>query len=64
VSLTVNALPAPGVLQLSIIEFTLRHTTLGGLRAGDRVHLEGDVIGKYVRQLAAPWRAAATGAQL
>ena len=51
VSLTVNALPRPGVLQLSVIEFTLRHTALGDLRAGDRVHLEGDVVGKYVRRL-------------
>lgn len=55
VSLTVNALPAPRVLQLSIIEYTLRHTTLGDLRAGARVHVEGDVIGKYVRQLVAPY---------
>ena len=51
VSLTVNALPAPRVLQLSIIEYTLRHTTLGDLVPGDRVHLEGDVVGKYVRRL-------------
>ncbi len=51
VSLTVNALPAPGVLQLSIIEYTLRHTALGDLRAGSRVHLEGDIVGKYVRRL-------------
>jgi riboflavin synthase len=54
VSLTVNALPAPGVLQLSIIEHTLRHTTLGALRPGDRVQLEADVIGKYVRRLLQP----------
>lgn len=51
VSLTVNALPARGVLQLSLIEYTLRHTTLGDLRPGSRVHLEGDVVGKYVRRL-------------
>ena len=51
VSLTVNALPAPGVLQVSLIEFTERHTTLGGLRPGDRVHLEADIIGKYVQGL-------------
>jgi riboflavin synthase len=51
VSLTVNALPGPGRLQLSIIEFTRSHTTLGDLTQGDRVHLEGDVIGKYVRRL-------------
>ncbi len=51
VSLTVNATPAPGVLQVALIEYTLRHTTLGALAPGDRVHLEGDVIGKYVRRL-------------
>jgi riboflavin synthase len=54
VSLTVNALPRPGVLQLSIIEYTHRHTTLGDRHQGDAVHLEGDVIGKYVRRLVAP----------
>jgi riboflavin synthase len=53
VSLTVNALPAPGVVQLSLIEFTLRHTTLGGLAAGTAVHVETDVIGKYVQRLLA-----------
>jgi riboflavin synthase len=51
VSLTVNALPAPGVLQVSLIEHTLRHSTLGDLRPGGRVHLESDVVGKYVRRL-------------
>ena len=55
VSLTVNALPAPGVVQVSLIEYTLRHTTLGALRAGDRVHVEGDVVGKYVRRLMEPY---------
>lgn len=54
VSLTVNALPRPGVLQLSIIEHTLRHTTLGALRPGDGVHLEGDVLAKHLKRLAAP----------
>jgi riboflavin synthase len=58
VSLTVNALPAPGILQLSLIEYTWRHTTLGELRAGDRVHLEADMVGKYIRQLVAPYAAA------
>jgi riboflavin synthase len=55
VSLTVNALPAPGILQLSLIEYTWTHTTLGALRAGDGVHVEADMIGKYVRQLVAPY---------
>ncbi|HEY0996518.1 MAG TPA: riboflavin synthase [Gemmatimonadaceae bacterium] len=54
VSLTVNALPAPGRVQLSLIEATLRATTLGDLAEGDRVHVEGDVIGKYVQRLTAP----------
>jgi riboflavin synthase len=58
VSLTVNALPAPGILQLSLIEFTWTHTTLGALRVGDGVHVEADMIGKYVRQLVAPCAAA------
>jgi riboflavin synthase len=51
VSLTVNAMPAPGVIQVSLIPFTLQHTTLGERRAGDEVHVEGDTIGKYVREL-------------
>ena len=58
VSLTVNALPAPGIVQLSIIEYTRHHTTFDDLGAGDRVHVEGDVIGKYVRRLLQPYLAA------
>jgi riboflavin synthase len=54
VSLTVNALPAPNVVQLSLIEYTLSHTTLDELRVGQHVHVEGDVIGKYVRRMLAP----------
>ena len=38
-------------LLVALIEYTLTHTTLGALASGDRVHVEGDVIGKYVRQL-------------
>jgi len=51
VSLTVNALPAPGVVQVSLVPFTRAHTTLGRVAAGERVHVEADVLGKYVRQL-------------
>jgi len=51
VSLTVNDLPAPRVLQLSLIDYTLRHTTLGDLEAGDGVHVEADMLGKYVQRL-------------
>ena len=58
VSLTVNALLSPGILQLSLIEYTWTHTTLGALRTGDGVHVEADLIGKYVRQLVTPYAAA------
>jgi riboflavin synthase len=51
VSLTINAKPLPTVIQISLIPFTLQHTTLGERQVGDRVHLEGDTIGKYLREL-------------
>ena len=54
VSLTVQALPSPGVLRVSVIEHTMRHTTLGTLRAGDAVQLEADVLAKHLKRLAAP----------
>jgi len=60
VSLTVNALNANEGFQLSIIEYTERHTTLGGLRVGSRVHVEADVIAKHVQRLFAAQRAALT----
>lgn len=55
VSLTVNAIPSAARVEVSLVAYTLQHTTLGALRAGDRVHVEGDIIGKYVRQLVAPY---------
>jgi riboflavin synthase len=51
VSLTVNDLPAPGTVQLSLIDYTLQHTTLGTLVPGDQVHVEADMLGKYVHRL-------------
>ena len=54
VSLTVNELK-PGGLQLSLIEYTLRHTTLGELKEGSRVHVEADVVAKHVRRLLEPY---------
>ena len=53
VSLTVNERLDAGV-QISLIEYTLRHTALGDLRAGDRCNIEADLVGKFVQQLAAP----------
>ena len=58
VSLTVNEIPAADVVQVSLIDYTLRHTTLGDLAPGRRVHVEADVIGKYVQRLVAPYLAA------
>jgi len=54
VSLTVNAITGDR-LQVSLIEYTLNHSALGDLHAGSRVHVETDIIGKYVRRLAAPY---------
>jgi riboflavin synthase len=51
VSLTVNARPEPGTIQISLIPFTLQQTTLAERQVGDRVHLEADTIGKYVAGL-------------
>jgi riboflavin synthase len=54
VSLTVNFGPVETWIEVALIDFTLRHTTLGELVDGDTVHVEGDVIGKHVRQLVQP----------
>ncbi len=54
VSLTVNAITG-NRLQVSLIEYTLKHSALGDLVPGSRVHVETDVIGKYVRRLTAPY---------
>ena len=51
VSLTVNAKLEPDLIQISLIPYTLQHTTLGERQVGDRVHLEADTIGKYVEGL-------------
>lgn len=47
VSMTVNRLK-PDRLTLFIIPETLRRTTLGGRRRGDRLNLEVDLVGKYI----------------
>jgi riboflavin synthase len=54
VSLTVNELKPRG-LQLSLIDYTLQHTTLGELREGKRVNVEADVVAKHVRRLLEPY---------
>ncbi len=53
VSLTVVE-PADDEFSVAIIPYTYEHTNFGQLRAGDRVNLEFDIIGKYIaRQMAA-----------
>ena len=47
ISLTVAALHE-GTFDVMIIPFTWGHTNLSSRRVGDRVNLEGDMIGKYV----------------
>ena len=54
VSLTVNDLDGDR-LQVSIIDYTLHHTTLGELKEGNEVQVETDVIGKYVQRIVAPY---------
>ena len=40
--------------QVSIVDYTRKHTTLGSRRVGDLVNLEVDTIAKYVEQLSQP----------
>jgi riboflavin synthase len=49
VSLTVSAI-AEGSFSVALVPHTLAVTTLGAVRAGDRLHLELDVLGKYVHR--------------
>lgn len=48
VSLTVNALPAPGRAQVALIPYTWEQTNLSRLREGAAVNLEGDMLGRFV----------------
>ena len=49
VSLTVVDVTEKG-FDVALIPHTLSHTTLGERRPGDRVNLEADVLGKYVKR--------------
>ena len=49
ISLTIMAKDASS-FQVSVVDFTLKHTTLGSRRVGDRINLEVDIIAKYVEQ--------------
>jgi len=52
VSLTIAAL-REGSFDVAVIPHTFQETTLGVRKAGDRVNLEVDVLGKYVERLLA-----------
>lgn len=47
VSLTVADV-ADNTLKVALIPHTLEHTTLGGLKSGDKVNIESDILGRYV----------------
>ena len=47
VSLTISAVH-PGGFEVTLVPFTLDRTTFGGIRPGDRVNVETDIVGKYV----------------
>ena len=55
VSLTVNAIVGEDSVQVALIEHTLRSTTLGDLVPGSEVHVEVDIVGKYIQRIAAPY---------
>lgn len=48
VSLTVNEIPADGVVQVALIPHTWEHTNLSALTPGSSVNVEGDMMGKFV----------------
>ncbi len=50
VSLTVTQV-RDDELSVALIPHTLEHTTLGDLKAGDRVNLEFDTVGKYIANI-------------
>ena len=54
ISLTVNSVTETG-FSVNIIPLTQSATTLSGLKVGDEVNIETDIIGKYVERLAQPW---------
>jgi len=59
ISLTVVAKDASS-FQVSVVDFTRKHTTLGNQRVGGLVNLEVDIIAKYVEQLSQPRRSGIT----
>lgn len=55
ISLTVASL-SEGEFSVAIIPTTYEETTLSGKEVGDPIHLEADVIAKYVERVTGPYR--------
>ena len=55
ISLTVNSVSQDG-FSVNIIPHTYSSTTLSGLKIGDNVNIETDIIGKYIERLTSPWK--------
>jgi len=53
ISLTVVEV-RPTSFSVAIIPFTLKHTILGNKKPGDRINIELDIIGKWVKKLVIP----------
>jgi riboflavin synthase len=51
VSLTANEIRDGDIVQVALIPYTWEHTNLSRLAVGDRVNVEGDVLGKFVANL-------------
>jgi riboflavin synthase len=49
ISLTVNECQG-GEIRMTLIPYTIEKTTLRQKRVGDRVNIEGDILGKYVEK--------------
>lgn len=61
ISLTVNDC-GTNFLEVNVIPETWKNTTMKGWRQGQRINLETDVIGKYVRRMVQPYTHAAPSA--
>ena len=53
ISLTIASREADS-FQVSVVDYTRQHSTLGSKQVGDLVNLEVDIIAKYVEQLSQP----------
>jgi riboflavin synthase len=55
ISLTIAAIH-DDLITIAVIPHTAAVTTIGASQAGDPVHIELDLIAKYVEQLVSPYR--------